>query len=372
MDPNVKVLMDSTKCTETEAQSVLEEAGGNVAKALKLLDAGSKEIMVFHIKFSVEGKDETGYLSAMFDIKSNNITHSDLAFPLDKTMAGMLDIAMPPTVFASTVANVRGRLNERIQSACKSNSAQIRSRFSSSFIQSVTAMANKGQRDTVNDKFSKVISEVLGETVVVKSFSRLHSLESISSVIGGGHAHHGSSPEEKAAALFEMDAKVGPLFDIDDLPNASPQEELPRIMLMCEPEIAPFDGKPARDLTEGDVVILKIKDGRESARYFAELLGGCVNDELLPMCVPIVKTNKMADTFVEAYVEFGPGIYGQFFIPPDVKIKMTDDEVEIYDPFQSQETLFSDNRLGKKILFRMGLIVASAAALILIFWQMGF
>lgn len=370
MDPNVKVLMDSTKCTETEAQSVLEEAGGNVAKALKLLDAGSKEIMVFHIKFSPEGKDETGYMVAMFDMKSNNVTHSDMAFPLEKTMAGMLDIAMPPTVFASTVANVRGKLNERIQSACKSNGAQIRSRFSSSFIQSVTAMANKGQRDTVNEKFSKLIGEVLGETIVVKSFSRLHSLDSISSVIGG-HAHHGGTPEEKAAALFESREKGGPLFNIDELPNASPQEELPRIMLMCEPEIAPFDGKPARDLTEGDGVILKIKDGRESARYFAELLGGCVNDELLPMCVPIIKTNKMADTFVEAYVEFGPGIYGQFFIPPDVKIKMVDEDVELYDPFQNQETLFSDSRLGKKILVQMGLLVASAAILILIFWQIG-
>lgn len=368
MDPNVKVLMDSTKCTETEAQSVLEEAGGNVTKALKLLDAGSKEIMVFHIKFSAEGKEDTGFMVAMFDMKSNSVTHSDMAYPMDKSMAGLLDIAMPPTVFASTIANVRGRMSDRLQSSSKSNNAQIRSKFSSSFIQAVSAMANKGQRDTVNEKFAKLIGEVMGETITVKSFSRLHSLDSVSSVLGG-HGHVPNTPEEKAAALFVDQGSSGPLFDLEDLPNASPQEELPKIMLMCEPEISPFDGRPARELAEGDMVLVKIKDGRDSARYIAELLGGCMNDELLPMCVPIVKTNKMADTFVEAYVEFGPGIYGQFFIPPDVKIKTVDEDVELYDPFQNQETLFSDNRMGRRILFRMGLVLASAVALIVLFWQ---
>lgn len=377
MDSNVKALMDATKCTETEAQSVLEASGGNLSKAMKMLDAGSKEIMVFNVAFTVQGKEETGYLVAMFDIASHSVTLADLAYPLDKALAGMLDIAMPPTVFASTIATARGKLNDRNQSASRSNAQHIKSKLTSSFAQAVVGMANKGQREQINEKFAKVIGEVIGETVNVRSFSRAHSLDSISGILGqhahSSHSSHSSheTPAAKAAQLFSDGAEAAPELNASDIPNASPQEALPRIVLICEPEISPFDGKPARELVEGDQVVVKIKDGRDSARYFAELLGGCVGDELLPVCAPIVKTGQITDVFVETYVEFGPGIFGQYFIPPNVRLRTADEDMNLYDPFQNDETLFSDNRMGRKILMQMGLLVVSAAALIVLFWQIG-
>jgi len=372
MEPNVKVIMDATGCTETEAQSVLQEAGGDVSRALKLLDAVSKEIMVVQAEFNVAGREEgTGFLTAMFDMASSNVVHADLAFPLGPDKARMLDVGMPPTVFASTIKSVRTGLSDRNQASCRSNCAQIKAKFSAAFIQAVTAMAGRGQMDVVNERLAKTIGGVLGEEVKVKTRAAAHSLSSVSSVLGG-NGHSALSPEQKAAELFGApDRKEPELQDLDNLPSASPQEELPRIMLMCEPEISPFEGRPARELVEGDEVIVKIKDGRESARYFAELLGGLVNDELVPLCAPVIKANKMSDTFVEAYVEFGPGIFGQFFIPPDVKVKTFDSGVELYDPFQNEESLFSDKRMGRKIVAELGLLIVSTLVLIAVFLSLG-
>ena len=79
----------------------------------------------------------------------------------------------------------------------------------------------------------------------------------------------------------------------------------------------------------------------------------------------------MSDTFVEVFVEFGPGIFGQFFVPPDVKIKTRDEEVELFDPFQDEESLFADERFGKQILTGLGLLIASTVALIVVFLNLG-
>ena len=367
MDANVKVLMDATGCTETEAQNVLIEAGGNVTAALKLLDAVSKEIMAFQVKFKSAGKESgTGFLAAMFDTKSDSVIYSDMAYPLAAEKEKSLDVNMPPTVFASSLKTVRSGLSDRHAASSSSNAAQIKSRFSSNFIQTVVGLHSRGQSAEASQKFAKIISDVLGEAVTATYAARAHSLNSLASVIGGAK-NAAITPQQQAAQLFGSPEAAPANIDLGDLPSASPQEPLPRIVLISEPEIAPFDGKPARALCEGDQVIVKIKDGRESAVYFSELLGGTINGELIPLCVPVVKTNIMSDTFVETFVEFGPGIYGQFFVPPEVKVKTKDGDVEIYDPFQNEESVFSERKFGRQIMYGLCFLFVSIVALIATF-----
>jgi hypothetical protein len=377
MDTNVKVLMDATGSTETEAQTVLEEAGGDVSKALKQLGAESKEIMVFQIKFGVAGKKEAGvgFLVAMFNVSTDNVLFVDMAFPLTPDQESALDVNMPPTIFVSTLKALHGRLSERHKAASHSNASQIKSKFSSSLIQSVVSMHNKGQFDAVGQKFAQAISGVIGEQLEMSYFARAHSLESLSSVIGDTAIQHAQmTPEQQAAKLFGSKESAPATADSDEsgaLPTASPQVPLPRIVLITEPEISPFTGKPVRELHEGEQVIVKIKDGRAAARYFAELLGGSINEEVIPLCVPVVKINQMSETFTEVYVEFGPGVYGQFFIPPEVKVKTKNEDIELYNPFQNEESLFADQRFGRQILTGLGLLILSTLVLIAVFLTVG-
>ncbi len=372
MDENVKSLMDSTGCTETEAQTVLQEAGGDVSKALKILDAVKKEVTVFQLKFSAKGEPDSGngYMVAMFDISSDQVLHSDMAFPLSAAQEKALDINMPPTIFASSLNTIREKLSDRHKAASASNASLIKSKFSSNFIHTVVNMSSRGQKAEVNQRFAQVMGSVLGAEVKADYTVSSNSLDSLASVISGSQ-HSNLTPEQHAAKLFGSADNVDMMTDdISDLPNASPQEPLPRIVLITEPEISPFHGKPARELIEGDEVIVKIKDGRQAARYFSELLGGVVDDEVIPLCVPVIKTDAMSDTFVETFVEFGPGIFGQFFVPPDVKVKTRDDEVQLYNPFQDEESLFAENRYGVKILVGLGLLFISTVALIIVFLNM--
>ncbi len=46
-------------------------------------------------------------------------------------------------------------------------------------------------------------------------------------------------------------------------------------------------------------------------------------------------------------------------------------ELELYDPFQNEESLFSDKRMGRKILAELGILIASTIILIVVFLHLG-
>jgi hypothetical protein len=273
-------------------------------------------------------------------------------------------------VFAKTLESAKGKLGERHKGTSSSNAALVRAKMSPNFIRKAIEYHNKAQIDNINKIFAEVINSVFGEELTVRYFARSQTLGAIASLIKP--SEQPGKPEEIASKLFgsKQEAPYSAPSP-DDIQGTSPQEAIPQIVLICEPEISPFAGKPARELVDGDEVIVKIKDARESARYFAELIGGSVGDELVPLVVPIIKTSKVSDTFVESYVEFGPGIFGQFFTPPDVKIKMKTDGIEIYNPFQEEESLFADERFGKQIIRGLITLIVSVVLLIIAFVVIG-
>lgn len=367
MDANVRILMDTTGCTETEAQQVLIEANNEVSKALQLLDAAQKGTTVFQIEFSSTGKtDGRGFFIAIFDLGNDNNLYSDLVYPITADQARMLDANMPPTVFANSLRTARMNLSERHRGICSSNLSTINGKMTSHFVQKILSLHNSAQYDKINSAFGELFKDAFAEDFTVQYLSRSASLGSISTLLRPRSSGR-SAPEDAASKLFpdEPDTSFVPRSP-DDIPAASPHDPLPQIVLICEPDIAPFNGKPAREVIEGDEIIVKIKDGRESARYFAELLGGCISEQLIPLIVPVVKINKVSETFVEGFVEFGPGIFGQFFIPPDVKIKTKAEGIEIYNPFQDEQSLFAEERWGRQILWGLGVLAGAVVVLIFV------
>lgn len=365
MDANLKVLMDATGCSESEARAALSASANDITRAMEVLQGQGNDVLVFQVKFvSGAAAGGQGYMLTIVNLQSENVVHSELAYPLSEEQARKLDVNMPPSVFGATLKSLLSNLAERHRSSCKSNLSQLKSKMSSSFSRAILADNRGSQLEKINERFGKIISGLYNEEFKISHTARAQSMESIESLLNG-HASIPSGPVESASKLFGAPDSRGPSIDPAEIPTTSPTEQLPKIVLICEPEIAPFDGKPAKSLYPGDEVIVKIKDGRDSARYFSELLGGCVNDEIVPLAVPLVKTDNMSETFVEAYVEFGPGIYGQFFVPPDVKVKIPTPDVELYDPFANEVSLFSEERFGRHIM--AGLIFLIVSTIVLIF-----
>ncbi len=360
MDSNTRVIMDATGCTETEAQNVLEESGGSLSKALAAIGAGKKDALVFHIRYTVQGKEnETGFASVIVNTASEAVLYCDMVFPLEESQSRMLDLNMPPTIFASTIKSIRNRLGERAQGSSRSNAALLKSKLVPAFVQSVVAAHRKAQVDVLAAQFAKMISGVIGQDIQTRVSGRESGIDALASILGQDDAAHRTSGK----GLFDNDA-AAVASAVDELPSASPQEKLPKIVLICEPEISPVHGRPARDLAVGEEIIVKIKDGRIAARYYGELLGGIVKDEVIPLCVPVIRVDRPSDTFCEAYVEFGPGIYGQFFLPPDVKVKTRDEGVELYNPFQDEKSIFESERAGKKIFIELAFLIVVILGLI--------
>lgn len=369
MDANVRVLMDATGCTETEAQNVLAEAKNDISKALQLLDSSAKEALVLLVQLDAAGKK--GYMVIMLDMKREALLHADVVYPLPAELISMLDINMPPTVFVSTMGTVKDRLPERQRGAAASNASHLKTELAADAIRSLIQGHRSSRMDQINEQLGAIASKILGDTIKVRYYGRAYSMDSVAPVLHGLGVGTVDSPEARAARTFKKseEQSTGPKpIDTGELASASPQDPLPRIVLICEPEISPFHGTPCRDLKPGDEVVVKIKDGRESARYFAELLGGAVGDELVPLLAPIVKLDRISDSFMEIFIEFGPGVYGEFFIPPDVKIKTKTEDLEIYDPFRDEESVFSDERFGRQIMTGLIVLIAATAALIVLFW----
>lgn len=375
MDDNVKILMETAGCTMAQAEEALSEGKNDINKALELLDAAGKDVIIFQFQFVPKEKGEgRGFLIAALDPAKDSSIYMDMVYPLGGDQAGMLDINMPTTVFSKTMESARRHLPDRHRGLCSSNLGLIKAKLSSAFIRKAIDFHNKAQIDKLNQHFGDVISNVYGAEFSVQYFARSQSLGSIATLIKpSAAAHHAAQPSEAATKLFgdEKPPEAAPLFTPGEIKSTSPQEPLPQVVLICEPEISPFEGKPIRDCIEGDEIIVKIKDGRDTARYFTELLGGSVGDELVPLLVPLVKLNKMSDTFVEGFVEFGPGIFGQFFTPPYVKVKTKTESVKIYNPFKDEPSMLSDERMGRQILFGLISLISAVFLLIVVFLIVG-
>ncbi|MEW5947627.1 MAG: hypothetical protein AB1742_15670 [bacterium] len=367
MDANVKVLVDATGCTETEAQSVLSAAKNDISKALQMLESQAREMMLFNAHFFSKGPAAAhGYLTFIVNLNNDNVVYSDLVYPLAAQQAEPLNVNMPPTVIASTVHSLKENIAERHRASSRSNLAQFRTRLTTPLVRSLLGDARAARADRVNEQFKKILDAMYGEDFEIEHGARAYSAQAIAPLLK--KTAEAATPEERAAKLFEKeDAETAPALS-DEIPPTSPQEPLPKIVLICEPEISPFTGKPAKELNVSDEIVVKIKDTRESARYFSELLGGVVGDELVPLMVPLVRISAMSETFVEGFVEFGPGIYGEFFIPPDVKIKTAEEDIEVFDPFENELSLLAEERFGRHIMAGLILLIVSTIALIFIFW----
>ena len=373
MDANVKALVDTVGCTPAEAQTALKESEEDFVKALDALDATNKEVIVFNVQFVSKDKAEgKGYLTAVLDLARDNVVFSDMVYPLSGDKADMLDTNMPPTVFAKTLGSAKKNINERHRGTSSTNLALIRAKMGSSFIRKAIDFHNKAQIEQINQLFAGVIGEAYGKEFSVQYFARSQALGSIAALLRPT-VQASAGVKDAASKLFgeAKEEHPEPAFSTDDIQSTSPQDPIPQLVLICEPEISPFHGKPLRELVESDEIIVKIKDARDSARYYAELIGGYVGDELIPLVVPIVKLNKMSDTFIEGFVEFGPGIYGQFFVPPDVKVKTPAEGVEIYNPFQDEESLFAEERFGRKIFYSLLALIIAVSLLIVVFLVLG-
>jgi hypothetical protein len=375
MEDNVKILMETAGCTMAQAEEALSESRNDLNKALELLDAAGKDVIIFQFQFEPKEQGEgRGFLIAALDPAKDSVIYMDMVYPLGGEQAGMLDINMPTTVFCKTMESARRHLPDRHRGLCSSNLGLIKSKMSSAFIRRAIDFHNKAQIDKLNQHFGEVVNNVMGAEFNIQYFARSQSLGSIASLIKpAASAHQASQPSDAATKLFgdEKKSDAAPLFLPEEIKSTSPQDPLPQVVLICEPEISPFEGKPIRDCIEGDEIIVKIKDGRDSARYFTELLGGSVGDELVPLLSPLVKINKMSDTFVEGFVEFGPGIFGQFFIPPDCKVKIKTDSVKIYNPFKDEPSMLSDERMGRQILIGLISLVSAVFLLIVVFLIVG-
>ncbi|MEW6202374.1 MAG: hypothetical protein AB1546_10380, partial [bacterium] len=327
-----------------------------------------RDVLVLHIHFTSKTHAAgEGFLILLINMAAENLLYGDLAYPLSASQAKGLDVNMPPTVFGTTMNTVKGEIAERHRTTSRSNLSLLKSKLTTPLVRALISDYQTAQGERTNLRLAETLKEIYGEDFTVNHQARQYSAQSVEALLHGERRE--PTLEERAAALFEEPSAATTVSLPGDIPSTSPQEPLPKVVLICEPEISPFSGRAARQIAVGDEVVVKIKDGRESARYFSELLGGCVGDELVPLLAPVVKIDKGSDTFVEAFVEFGPGIFGEFFIPPEVKIKTKEEVQDIFDPFMDEASVFAEERFGRQIMSGLILLIVSTIVLIFIFWK---
>ncbi|MDD5067587.1 MAG: DUF4899 domain-containing protein, partial [bacterium] len=94
------------------------------------------------------------------------------------------------------------------------------------------------------------------------------------------------------------------------------------VLLKIEPVLSPIKGTPINELQVGDQIMVKIIDEREIGTYLGDLLGARVNNSLVAIPATIMELQWQQDTEnVMIMVQFGPGVAGRMFVPPEIKIE---------------------------------------------------
>ncbi len=329
MDTKVQVLMKTTNCSKSDAERVLKMTDGDLNRSMQILKNAISKTVIFHIK--VESREEKIFIILKI-----------LQQPLKLIKAYVfcfhnefdLNIDLEPDDFLKNLEENKTKIDESKINEYKALEDKIESLLNEDF-------AIKIYNFYLQNDANKIIGEI----------SNLLKKTKLKNIKVSYQTH-------------EVENQIDLLRDTEEMKI---EKDINSIELECMPVINPIDGIPVKDLVEGDEILIKIEDTKELGIYLAELVGGRRDDEVLPLLVPIVSKEQIKENELSVKIEIGPGIYGKFTIPSEVKIANKKDVTEFVNPLLDEINFFNQEKIYKNILISLS-ILAILLLIILFFF----
>ncbi len=310
-DPKVKDLMYATGVDEKLAVLLIEFTGGDITGARKIIESMPKDFLVLKIRYMGHKTHNYGVISIVLNLRSKTI--EDLYVIVDKKIeASQVDSKLKYEDFKSEIIKYTKEKNPNLEMI-----GRLREAIST--IDFKERIFTKMLRD---DKFDleqlKVVFSELFFKILTESNCAI-KIESEGVDLFRLHKSNETYVVKKEEELVDVsDNEKGKEVQLKEEIHI---RNISLVLLKVEPLLSPIRGIPCSELQIGDQIMVKIIDEREIGDYLGNLLGGKKDNEIIPIPATISEINKQEDTGnLMILVNFGPGIAGKMFIPPEIKI----------------------------------------------------
>ncbi len=311
MDQRVKDLMYATGIDEKLATMLIEFTGGDIEGAQKIIKSMPKDYMALKMRYMGYKTHKYGLILIILNMRSKEI--EDTYVTIDNVMeASQMETSLKFEDFKEAIINY-----------IKNKSIDLE-------------LMGRIREAITKDEFKeKIFLKVVGENQINISQLKLDFAELFFKIITEPNC--AIKIEEEPIDLFRLYKSKGAYLketkegeevkEGDTEEGAEKREELhirniSLVLLKIEPILSPIKGTPVNELQIGDQIMVKITDEREIGNYLASLLGAKENENLIPIPTTIMEINRQEETGnIMIMVQFGPGIAGRMYVPPEIKLE---------------------------------------------------
>lgn len=316
MDQKVKDLMYATGVDEKLATMLVEFTGGDVEGGKKIIRSMPKDYVALKIRYMGYKTHKYGLILIILNVRAKEI--EDIYVTVDNNIeASQMETSLKFEDFREAIVHyinsknidleLMGRIRETI------NKEDFREKIFLKLLNDNHFNIGQLKLD-FSEMFFKIITEPNCAVKIEEEEIDLFRLyKSKKSYFSEGEGAPGAETEGAAGEKAEGGADKKEEVHI---------RNISLVLLKIEPVLSPIKGTPVNELQTGDQIMVKIIDEREIGNYLGDLLGGRVNNSIVPIPATIMEMQWQEETEnVMIMVQFGPGIAGRMFVPPEIKIE---------------------------------------------------
>ncbi|MCA6070549.1 MAG: hypothetical protein LE180_05540 [Endomicrobium sp.] len=287
----IKLLMEETGCEKSEAELALSLSDNDIEKAITTIGFLLKFITVFKIKLIFSAENIYGLMHIATNMKTSDILRFSMTFSHNPSI---YEISTNLDWFSFEKAIFGARLDV---GAMEDYTQKIEEKF-----KLYTQQAFKEIISISSDEVSIIIKTFFHPTIVeVEIANEELNLTQFKKLPDYNSKQNPISFTDYDLGFVKLDVKI------------------------LEDE----NGKLAKKISEGDIVLSMITDEREISHYLVHLIGGKENGNMIPIPTTVKKVSYKNDDF-EIHLHYAPSIVGVAKIKSNVKLKILEAKTQLW------------------------------------------
>jgi len=309
MDGKVKIIQQTLDVNQEEAQTALKLAENDLEKALYMGDYVARDYILLQIKFSSGASNHNknyGLIGIVWNGKEGEFINNDVAIN-DKDLISNIELKVNPQVFMKALQKIKDEKNFNLEYQIKKKLEEI---FNPTIIFKIFKLSKEDNIEQLNNFIKEKLMNVLEGSLDLDLYLEMITKTKLRNLF----------PE------FFQDPAVEEIDEVETKETGKLTKAGLNINLSCVPIISATKGKKISEMNIGDKIKVKITDRKEIGQYLNRLLkdsSGTATGVITKMAF-----NEKLRRY-SVVVQFGPNIYGNLIVEPEVKISTTGNEMDI-------------------------------------------
>ena len=305
IEDNIASVVAQTKVVREEALKALDRTDGDVGRAVELIKSSDRDIFIIKGKFTAPSADSEGGFEVIIDASSREIERVIVSVFRLTGMRFSADINVPWTNFQETMYSMKTDEGEIFETTQKLHTFLERDILRNN-LDLIVDTGRTRNKSHLNMLFADWIQEVIYDG----GLSAETEVEIIS---------HDDYRRSEAERSQRNQAQPPPKVTTN---SAAKKSRKLTAILTAELFIDPIGGVPISEIKAGDMVLIHITDGRDIARYIAQLVGGLRGNEIVPLAARVESIDEGSSGRYTIKVRLGEGLSARMIGENKMKVRM--------------------------------------------------